>query len=198
MQNHRFHDDTITLSIPHEEYINGQIPVSVDIQSKHTRSSSVHPNLEVFSVASQICTSQRQESPCSENLKSNNQQLFAVAAVFITSSLSAPLDVEARACAATCGTVCYTSSAVSAAKAAGYKLYSAGSTASSYPHVYHDYEGFVFPVSGTYYEFPILKSGSVYSGGSPGADRVIFNTNNQLAGVITHTGASGNNFVECS
>lgn len=64
--------------------------------------------------------------------------------------------------------------------------------------MYHDYEGFTFPVSGTYYEFPILSSGSVYSGGSPGADRVIFNTDNQLAGVITHTGASGNNFVECT
>ncbi|CAG7964165.1 unnamed protein product [Penicillium olsonii] len=125
-------------------------------------------------------------------------KLFAVAVVFVTSALSAPLDVEARACASTCGTVCYTSSAVSAAKAAGYKLYSAGSTASSYPHVYHNYEGFDFSVSGTYYEFPILKSGSVYSGGSPGADRVIFSTSNQLAGVITHTGASGNNFVECS
>ncbi|KAJ5852637.1 uncharacterized protein N7529_012022 [Penicillium soppii] len=125
-------------------------------------------------------------------------KLLALAAVFITSTLAAPLDIEARACASTCGTICYTSSAVSAAKAAGYKLYSAGSTVSSYPHVYHDYEGFVFPVSGTYYEFPILSSGSVYTGGSPGADRVIFNTNDQLAGVITHTGASGDDFVACT
>ena len=125
-------------------------------------------------------------------------QLFALAAVFISSTLAAPLNVEARACASTCGSHCYSSSAIAAARNAGYDLYSEGSTASSYPHVYHDYEGFVFPVSGTYYEFPILSSGSVYSGGSPGADRVIFNTNNQLAGVITHTGASGNNFVECT
>ncbi|KAJ5354852.1 hypothetical protein N7541_005896 [Penicillium brevicompactum] len=130
--------------------------------------------------------------------KTDSSQLFAVAAFFIAGAISAPLDLEARACASSCGTICYTSSAVNAAKAAGYKLYSSGSTASSYPHVYHDYEGFVFPVSGTYYEFPILKSGSVYSGGSPGADRVIFTTSNQLAGVITHTGASGNDFVECS
>ena len=137
-------------------------------------------------------------TPLQTKKRSNKSQLLTLAAVFITSALSAPLDIEARACASTCGTICYTSSAVSAAKAAGYKLYSAGSTANSYPHVYHDYEGFAFPVSGTYYEFPILSSGSVYTGGSPGADRVIFNTNNQLAGVITHSGASGNNFVECS
>ncbi|KAJ5771136.1 uncharacterized protein N7511_003187 [Penicillium nucicola] len=125
-------------------------------------------------------------------------KLFALAAVFISGTLAAPLEVEARACASTCGSHCYSSSAISAARTAGYKLYSAGSTANDYPHVYHDYEGFTFPVSGTYYEFPILSSGSVYTGGSPGADRVIFNTNDQLAGVITHTGASGNNFVACT
>ena len=34
--------------------------------------------------------------------------------------------------------------------------------------------------------------------GTPGADRVIFNTQGQRAGEITHTGASGNNFVACS
>ena len=27
------------------------------------------------------------------------------------------------------------------------------------PHVYNNYEGFDFPVDGTYYEFPILESG---------------------------------------
>lgn len=34
--------------------------------------------------------------------------------------------------------------------------------------------------------------------GSPGPDRVIINTSGKLAGEITHTGASGNNFVGCS
>jgi ribonuclease len=62
---------------------------------------------------------------------------------------------------------------------------------------YNDYEGFSFPVSGPYYEFPILSSEQVYSGGSPGADRVVFNGNGDLAGLITHTGASGNNFLQC-
>ena len=34
--------------------------------------------------------------------------------------------------------------------------------------------------------------------GSPGADRVVFTASGQRAGEITHTGASGNNFVACS
>jgi hypothetical protein len=34
--------------------------------------------------------------------------------------------------------------------------------------------------------------------GSPGADRVVFNEDGEYAGAITHTGASGNNFVGCS
>jgi hypothetical protein len=42
-----------------------------------------------------------------------------------------------------------------------------------YPHQYNDDEGFSFPTGGPWYEFPILSSYSVYSGGSPGADRVI-------------------------
>ena len=65
-------------------------------------------------------------------------------------------------------------------------------------HRYHDYEGFTFPVAGPYYEFPILSSGEVYSGGSPGPDRVVFDGNGDLAGLITHTGASGNNFDQCT
>ncbi|KAJ5216754.1 uncharacterized protein N7469_011619 [Penicillium citrinum] len=124
-------------------------------------------------------------------------KVITVATVLLTGAVAIPTDLQTRACAYTCGSNCYTSSAASSAKSAGYKLYSAGSTENSYPHVYHNYEGFDFPVDGTYYEFPILSSGSVYSGGSPGADRVIFNANNQLAGLITHTGASGNNFVAC-
>ena len=65
-----------------------------------------------------------------------------------------------------------------------------------------------------YSEFPILKSGD-YDGDSPGADRVIFADNGDYCAyvmpnpkyflelltpdfsVVTHTGASGNNFVSC-
>ncbi|KAJ5469303.1 Guanyl-specific ribonuclease Pb1 [Penicillium diatomitis] len=124
-------------------------------------------------------------------------QVLALATLFISTSVAAPVEVVERACAYTCGSVCYSSSAVSNALNAGYDFYSAGSTVHSYPHQYHNYEGFDFPVSGTYYEFPILSSGRAYTGGSPGPDRVIFNKNDQLAGVITHTGASGNSFVSC-
>ncbi|OJJ33308.1 hypothetical protein ASPWEDRAFT_115767, partial [Aspergillus wentii DTO 134E9] len=115
-------------------------------------------------------------------------------------SLAAPSGLDTRACDYTCGSTCYSSSAANSAKEGGYELYSEGETAGSndYPHEYHDYEGFDFPVSGTYYEFPILSSGKVYSGGSPGADRVVFNSDGELAGLITHNGASGNNFVQCT
>jgi hypothetical protein len=53
-------------------------------------------------------------------------------------------------------------------------------------------------VPSPWYEFPILASGKLFDGSqSPSTDRVVFNNNCQLAGVITHTGASGNDFVEC-
>ncbi|EPQ60483.1 ribonuclease T1 [Gloeophyllum trabeum ATCC 11539] len=69
--------------------------------------------------------------------------------------------------------------------------------AGDYPHQYHDYEGFSFPsCSGTFYEFP-LESGDAYDGGSPGADRVIYDDDGDFCACLTHTGASGNDFVEC-
>lgn len=77
------------------------------------------------------------------------------------------------------------------------------STVCSDTRQYHNYEGFDFPVSGPYQEFPI-KTNGVYTGGeffslirfryeayanavegSPGADRVVFNTNGEYAGAIT-------------
>lgn len=123
-----------------------------------------------------------------------NQALTLPILLLIPLTHAAP---EKRACAYTCASICYTSSAVSAAQSAGWNLYSSGQTDDSYPHEYHNYEGFNFPVSGTYYEFPILSDGDVYGGGEPGADRVIFNQDDQLAGVITHRGASGDDFVSC-
>ncbi|KAL4984023.1 Ribonuclease/ribotoxin [Aspergillus falconensis] len=112
-------------------------------------------------------------------------------------TLALPTEVQTRDCAYTCGSVCYSSSAVSAAAQEGYSLEQSGDDVNNYPHVYNNYEGFDFSVDPTYYEFPIMSSGKIYSGGSPGADRVIFNEDGEIAGVITHTGASGNNFVSC-
>ncbi|KAF2200355.1 ribonuclease-domain-containing protein [Delitschia confertaspora ATCC 74209] len=116
-----------------------------------------------------------------------------------SSLLPENLSLIPRACATTCGSNCYTSAQISSALSAGCNYVTQGSTAgsSTYPHVYNNYEGFGFSVSGPYYEFPILRSG-VYSGGSPGADRIIFNKSCKIAGEITHTGASGNNFVGCT
>ena len=80
----------------------------------------------------------------------------------------------------------------------GSSLESSGGEEHHYPHKYKDYEGFDFPVSGPYYEYPIMKSGEVYDGGSPGPDRVIFNGQDELAGVITHSGSDGDGFSACS
>ncbi|KAI1410104.1 ribonuclease-domain-containing protein [Hypoxylon sp. FL1857] len=105
-----------------------------------------------------------------------------------------------QTCVATCGSVCYWQEDIDAAVKQGYNYYQEGQTVGSdkYPHQYNDYEGFDFPDSGPYYEFPILSSYKTYTGGSPGADRVVFNGNGNYEGAITHTGASGNDFVECT
>jgi hypothetical protein len=99
----------------------------------------------------------------------------------------------------TCGSDTYTISQLDAALQKGYSLYQAGKTEGSdkYPHEYEDHEGFTFLIAGPWYEFPILES-EVYSGGSPGADRIVFNGSGNYAGSITHTGAKGDDFVGCS
>ncbi|KAL7629231.1 hypothetical protein AAE478_000751 [Parahypoxylon ruwenzoriense] len=115
---------------------------------------------------------------------------------FIASVTAAPV-VEERA-ATTCGSTYYSATQVNQAAQQACNNYRAGSAPGGYPHTYNNYEGFTFTVSGPYIEFPLLSSGSVYTGGSPGPDRVIINTSCKLGGAITHTGASGNNFVGCS
>jgi hypothetical protein len=67
----------------------------------------------------------------------------------------------------------------------------------NYPHRYNNYEGFDFPTPGPWYEYPIMSSHSVYNGGSPGPDRVVFDSNGDFDLLITHTGASGSSFVAC-
>ncbi|OTA66825.1 ribonuclease-domain-containing protein [Hypoxylon sp. EC38] len=105
-----------------------------------------------------------------------------------------------QTCVATCGSVCYWQEDIDEAVQQGYGYYQKGQTVGSdeYPHQYNDYEGFKFPDAAPYYEFPILSSFKPYTGGSPGADRVVFNSDGNYEGAITHTGASGNNFVECT
>ncbi|KKY28545.1 putative extracellular guanyl-specific ribonuclease [Phaeomoniella chlamydospora] len=119
------------------------------------------------------------------------------AASFLSLAIATPL-INRETCVETCGSTCYWESDISAAVDKGYSLYQSGDTINDYPHEYHNYEGFSFPVSGPWYEYPILSSYEVYTGGSPGADRVIFNGDGETAGVITHTGASDDDFVECT
>ncbi|RBQ65747.1 hypothetical protein FVER14953_12295 [Fusarium verticillioides] len=123
----------------------------------------------------------------------------SIAALAALVSLTVAGPIESRQSATTCGSTNYSASQVRAAANAACQYYQNDDTAgsSTYPHTYNNYEGFDFPVDGPYQEFPI-KSGGVYTGGSPGADRVVINTNCEYAGAITHTGASGNNFVGCS
>jgi hypothetical protein len=75
-------------------------------------------------------------------------------------------EIEARQCYVQCGSTCYTSSQVSAARTAGYNYYRQGNQAgsSTYPHTYNNYEGFDFLVNGPYQEFPLRTSGA-YTGG---------------------------------
>ena len=84
-----------------------------------------------------------------------------------TSVIAAPLQARQTANGpSTCGNNYYSADQLSQAAQAGYSDYQSGAGAggSTYPHKYNDYEGFNFPVSGPYEEFPILESG-IYNGG---------------------------------
>ncbi|KAH8832413.1 guanyl-specific ribonuclease C2 [Flagelloscypha sp. PMI_526] len=99
----------------------------------------------------------------------------------------------------TCGSNVYTLAQVKSATAAGYAQIDDPIGSNSYPHTFRNDEGLSMWCSGesAYNEWPILKSGT-YSGGSPGADRVIFSDNGIYCAVVTHTGASSTNgFVSC-
>ncbi|KAI1122910.1 guanine specific ribonuclease N1 [Nemania abortiva] len=122
--------------------------------------------------------------------------LAAVSAV----TVSGAVIEKKQSCAKTCGSVCYTQSDLDTAVEQGYGYYEDGETVGSndYPHQYNNYEDFDFPDAGPWYEFPILSSGGAYTGGSPGADRVVFNADGNFQDAITHTGASGNDFVGCT
>ncbi|KAK7992825.1 guanyl-specific ribonuclease F1 [Apiospora saccharicola] len=121
--------------------------------------------------------------------------LFPFLAAFAAAAPAAST-LEERA-ATTCGSTSYSAAQVNEAAQQACSYYQDGKKAGSYPHTYNNYEGFNFRVAGPYQEFPMKKSG-VYTGGSPGADRIVINTSCEQAGAITHTGASGNNFVGCS
>jgi len=71
--------------------------------------------------------------------------------------------------------------------------------ASDYPHQYRDDEGFDFPTCrGEFFEFPLESGGKVFTGGSPGADRVIYDEDGDFCACLTHSGESDDGFAECS
>ncbi|KAI2612577.1 uncharacterized protein GGS25DRAFT_124889 [Hypoxylon fragiforme] len=123
-----------------------------------------------------------------------------LAAVSVSALAVEKVAPRQNACVITCGSICYWQESVDEAVQKGFELYQAGDTVGSndYPHQFNNREGFDFPGASPYYEFPILSSFVPYTGGSPGPDRVVFNRAGTFQGGITHTGASGNNFVECT
>ncbi|KAJ7760640.1 guanyl-specific ribonuclease C2 [Mycena maculata] len=99
----------------------------------------------------------------------------------------------------TCGSNVYTVSEVSSAVSSGFAHVNDPIGSDSYPHQFFDDEKLDLFCSGsTWLEYPILPGSKAYSGGSPGADRLVFNTGGTYCAVITHTGASSENgFVSC-
>jgi uncharacterized membrane protein len=78
-------------------------------------------------------------------------------------STSTALPTLEEFAATSCGSISYTANHVNAASQKGYSDYKASSAPGGYPHTYNNYEGFDFPVTGPYEEFPLLSSGSVYT-----------------------------------
>ncbi|CAE6409294.1 unnamed protein product [Rhizoctonia solani] len=102
---------------------------------------------------------------------------------------------------ATCHGYTYTQSRVQAAAQAAASHLNARTTVgqNAYPHQFRNSpENFVFQAgcNAPYYEFPILQSGSIFTGATgPGADRVVIGSMSStkadavLCGAMTHTGA---------
>ncbi|KAJ7733667.1 Ribonuclease/ribotoxin [Mycena metata] len=93
----------------------------------------------------------------------------------------------------TCGSNVYTVSEVSAAVSGGVAHRNDPIGSDSYPHGYfvESSEHITLFCSGSsFLEYPILPKGVAYSGGSPGADRVVFTTSGTYCAVVTHTGAA--------
>ncbi|CAE6513373.1 unnamed protein product [Rhizoctonia solani] len=124
-----------------------------------------------------------------------------------TSNTTLPIIIKRSINGATgsnCNGYTFTAAQVSAAAQESLNHVLAGTTVGTnkYPHVLDNREGFTYP-SGctvTRYEFPIFKN-KIYTGGDPSVDRVIIGhvsgSSAYSCGVLTHQGASGNNFLQC-
>lgn len=101
---------------------------------------------------------------------------LALLALF-PAALAAPiLEPRQGGVSVRCGSISYSSSqvnrAINNAESGNYD-------SSGYPHTYNNYEGFDFSnyCNGPYKEYPLKTSSSGYTGGSPGADRVVYDAN---------------------
>ncbi|KAF8920840.1 Ribonuclease/ribotoxin [Mucidula mucida] len=133
-------------------------------------------------------------------------QLFslAITAILAAVSVASPIEITPRGWplgSVNCGGAVHSLSAVMSATSSGFAHVGRPIGSNSYPHAFNNFEGLKMwcPSSeqSSMFEYPILSSGT-YSGGSPGADRVIFSSRGTYCAVVTHTGASGNNFVSCA
>ncbi|KIK54474.1 hypothetical protein GYMLUDRAFT_231883 [Collybiopsis luxurians FD-317 M1] len=122
--------------------------------------------------------------------------------ILVSIAWASPAVVQRRAWpsgSVTCGSNVYTLAQVKAAVARGVEDLDDPVGSNSYPHAYYNYEGLDMWCTGEsspYNEFPILESG-LYTGQDPSTDRVVFADDGTYCAVVTHTGASGDDFVAC-
>ncbi|GJE87563.1 ribonuclease T1 [Phanerochaete sordida] len=115
--------------------------------------------------------------------------VLVITAFFATAQAAALVPLATCNCAGTSYTSTNINAAITKAQSGG---------AGGYPHQYNNFEGFSFPAcSPKFFEYP-LKTGAAYTGGSPGADRVIYDTKGTFCGCLTHKGAIGNAFLKCT
>lgn len=100
---------------------------------------------------------------------------LALLALVPAVALAAPLEPRQGGVAVNCGGKSYSASqvnrAINNAESGNYD-------SSGYPHTYNNYEGFDFSsfCDGPYKEYPLKATSSGYTGGSPGADRVVYDS----------------------
>jgi len=173
--------------------------------------SVINPKITMVKVRTLFCQTQHLQAKL-------HWKIFPVLLAFISVNGQVKWDAD---CAWTCGSICYWSADVEAARAKGYSLFQNTSTigifapvahspfftrgiltsishTDNYPHEYDNNEKFNFPTNGPWEEFPILSTFNVFAGGAPGPDRVIFDLGGTLDMLITHTGANGDSFVACT
>ncbi|KAK4192355.1 guanyl-specific ribonuclease N1 [Podospora australis] len=128
--------------------------------------------------------------------------LKSLLAIAVYGALSVAAQGTASIGTVVCGSNTYTKKQIEEATAEGCRLQGSPIGTNNYPHRFNNREGLILATSGPFQEFPIVRNGN-YTGGNPGADRIIFNPN--VKGVctyidaMTHTEApTRNGFVLCT